>query len=54
MGTRYALDARVLASIVNSGDVERFSCYSLKLSGHNLDTTPSPLVDTSHVTAQYS
>jgi hypothetical protein len=25
---RYALDASVLASIVNSDDVEHFSCYS--------------------------
>lgn len=38
MRTRYALDASVLASIVNSDDVEHFSCYSLKISGHKTES----------------
>lgn len=37
MRKRYALDASVLASIVNSDDVEHFSCYSFFMNLHDED-----------------
>ena len=37
MQKRYALDANVLVSIVNSDDVEHFSCYSFFRNLHDDD-----------------
>jgi hypothetical protein len=37
MRKRYALDASVLASIVNSDDIEHFSCYSFFRNLHDHD-----------------
>jgi hypothetical protein len=37
MKLRYVLDASVLASIVNSDDVEHFSCYSFFRNLHDGD-----------------